>query len=130
VWQAVGYYMIIYLAGLQGISPDVLESASMDGASGMRRFLRIIAPLLMPAFTICLFLSISGALKTFDIIFALYPSNSTVIGVDNINVNIFYDAFRDKHAGLATAKAVLLLATIGIITGIQLVLTKRREVEQ
>jgi raffinose/stachyose/melibiose transport system permease protein len=51
------------------------------------------------------------------------------MGIDNITVNIFYDAFRDKHAGLATAKAILLLFVIAIVTGTQLVLTKRKEVE-
>jgi raffinose/stachyose/melibiose transport system permease protein len=129
VWQGVGYYMIIYLAGLQGIPQDILESASLDGAAGSKKFFKIVLPLLVPAITICLFLSIAGALKTFDIIFALYPSNSTSMGIDNITVNIFYDAFRDKHAGLATAKAILLLFTIAAITGTQLVLTKRKEVE-
>ncbi len=129
VWQGVGYYTVIYLAGLQGIPQDILESAAIDGASAAERFWKITLPLIVPAVTISLFLSISGALKTFDIIFALYPSNSTSMGVDNITVNIFYDAFRDKHAGLATAKAILLLVVIMIITGTQLVLTKRKEVE-
>lgn len=129
VWQGVGYYTVIYLAGLQGIPTDIVESASLDGATGPRRFFSIVLPLLMPAITICLFLSLSGALKTFDIIFALYPSNSTSMGIDNVTVNIFYDAFRDKNAGLATAKAILLLFTIMIITGTQLVLSKRKEVE-
>jgi len=129
VWQGVGYYTVIYLAGLQGIPQDIIESASLDGASGFMRFRKIVMPLLVPAITICLFLSIAGALKTFDIIFALYPSNSTSMGIDNVTVNIFYDAFRDKHAGLATAKAILLLVMIAAITGTQLVLTKRKEVE-
>ena len=129
VWQGVGYYMVIYLAGLQGIPLDIIESASLDGASGMKRFMKIVMPLLVPAITICLFLSIAGALKTFDIIFALYPSNSTSMGIDNITVNIFYDAFRDRHTGLATAKAILLLLVIAAITGTQLALTKRKEVE-
>jgi raffinose/stachyose/melibiose transport system permease protein len=129
VWQGVGYYTVIYLAGLQGIPQDIVESSALDGATGSKRFFKIVLPLLVPAITICLFLSISGALKTFDIIFALYPSNSTAIGIDNITVNIFYDAFRDKHAGLATAKAILLLVAIAAITGTQLVITKRKEVE-
>jgi len=128
-WQGVGYYMVIYLAGLQGIPQDIIESASLDGATGRTRFFRIVLPLLVPAITICLFLSLSGSLKTFDIIFALYPSNSTSMGIDNITVNIFYDAFRDKHAGLATAKAILLLFTIMAVTGAQLAITKRKEVE-
>lgn len=128
-WQGVGYYTVIYLAGLQGVPQEIVESSSIDGARGTGLFFRIILPLLVPAITICLFLSLSGALKTFDIIFALYPSNSTSMGVDNITVNIFYDAFRDKHAGAATAKAILLLFTIMIISGTQLVVTKKQEVQ-
>src|SRR6185436_9267426 len=96
-WQGVGYYTVLYLAGLQNISAEISEVASLDGAFGWRKFRRITLPLLAPAFTICLFLSIAGALKTFDIIFALYPSTSTSLGLDNLVVNIFYDAFRDKH---------------------------------
>jgi raffinose/stachyose/melibiose transport system permease protein len=129
VWQGVGYYAIIYLAGLQSIPQELLESASIDGARGWKRFTGIVLPMLAPSVTICLFLSISGALKTFDIIFALYPGTSTPLGIDNITVNIFYDAFRDQHAGLATAKAVLLMLVIVAVTGAQLLLTKRKEVE-
>jgi raffinose/stachyose/melibiose transport system permease protein len=128
-WQGVGYYTVLYLAGLQNISAEISEVASLDGAAGWRKFRAITLPLLAPAFTICLFLSIAGALKTFDIIFALYPSTSTSLGLDNLVVNIFYDAFRDKHAGAATAKAVLLMLVILGITGIQIRLTKKHEVE-
>jgi raffinose/stachyose/melibiose transport system permease protein len=128
-WQGVGYYTVLYLAGLQNISAEINEVAALDGAHGWRKFRAITLPLLAPAFTICLFLSIAGALKTFDIIFALYPSTSTSLGLDNLVVNIFYDAFRDKHAGAATAKAILLLLVILGITGIQIRLTKKHEVE-
>lgn len=128
-WQGVGYYTVIYLAGLQNVPQEITEVASLDGAHGWSKFTKITLPLLAPAVTICLFLSIAGALKTFDIIFALYPSNSTALGVDNIVVNIFYDAFRDKHAGPATAKAVLLMAVILAITAFQMHLTKKKEVE-
>jgi raffinose/stachyose/melibiose transport system permease protein len=128
-WQGVGYYTVLYLAGLQNISAEISEVASLDGAHGWRKFRDITLPLLAPAFTICLFLSIAGALKTFDIIFALYPSTSTSLGLDNLVVNIFYDAFRDKHAGAATAKAILLLLVILGITAVQIRLTKKHEVE-
>ncbi len=128
-WQGVGYYTIIYLAGLQNVPQELLEASSIDGARAWTNFRKVILPMIFPAITICLFLSTAGALKTFDIIFALYPSNSTAVGVDNVVINIFYDAFRDKHAGAATAKAVLLMAVILIISGIQITLTKKKEVE-
>jgi raffinose/stachyose/melibiose transport system permease protein len=129
VWQGLGYYTIIYLAGLQSISTEIMEVSAIDGIPFFVRLFRIILPLIVPAISVCLFLSLAGSLKTFDIIFALYPSNSTSVGVDNLVVNIYYDAFRDKHASLATAKAILLLITIMGITGLQLYLTKKKEVE-
>lgn len=85
--------------------------------------------MIVPAISVCLFLSLAGSLKTFDIIFALYPSNSTSVGVDNLVVNIYYDAFRDKHASFATAKAIILLFFIMGITGLQLYFTKKKEIE-
>ncbi|MCG8454188.1 MAG: sugar ABC transporter permease [Spirochaetales bacterium] len=128
-WQAMGYYMIIYLAGLQNVPQDILESAAIDGAGGIKRFTGIILPMLVPAITIALFLSISGSLKTFDIIFALYPSTTSTMGVENLTINIYRDAFVDRQAGLATAKAILLMLVIGTITGLQVRATKKREVE-
>ncbi len=127
-WQGLGYYIVVYHAGLQSVPTELIESASIDGASRFRRFVSITFPLLMPAVTICLFVSLAGALKTFDIIFALYPGTSTPLGIDNIVVNIFYEAFRDKLAGQATAKAVLLMFFIMAVTGVQLVVTKRKEI--
>ena len=128
-WQGMGYYMIIYLAGLQNVPQDILESASIDGAGGFLKFSRIVLPMLVPAITIALFLSISGSLKTFDIIFALYPSTTRNMGVENLTINIYRNAFVDRQAGLANAKAILLMLAIGVITGLQLRATKRKEVE-
>ncbi len=128
-WQGMGYYMIIYLAGLQNVPQDILESAAIDGAGGFRRFSKIILPMLVPAFTIALFLSISGSLKTFDIIFALYPSTTRNMGVENLTINIYRNAFVDRQAGMANAKAILLMLAIGLVTGLQLRATKNKEVE-
>ncbi len=128
-WQGMGYYMIIYLAGLQNVPQEMLESASIDGATGFRKFKSIILPMLVPAITIALFLSISGSLKTFDIIFALYPSTTNTMGVENLTINIYRNAFVDRQAGLANAKAIMLLLAIAVITGLQLRATKKKEVE-
>ena len=71
VWQQSGYLMVIYLAGMSTIPTDVLEAASIDGATFRRRLRYITLPLLVPAFTICLFLSISNSLKSFDLVYAM-----------------------------------------------------------
>jgi len=106
VWQQAGYLMVIYLAGLSNIPTDVLEAASIDGARFGGRLRHITLPLLVPAFTISLFLSLSNSLKSFDLVYAMVGPS-----------------------GYATAKAILLFLMIALITGIQLTVSKRREVQ-
>jgi len=129
VWQAAGYYMIVYLAGLQNIPPDVIEAALIDGASPFQRLKNITLPLLMPAFTVCIFLSIANALKCFDLVYAMVGTSGYAVGTVPFVMDIFFDAFARKLAGLATAKATLLFLAILAITGIQLVVMKRKEVQ-
>lgn len=130
VWQGAGYYMIVYLAGLQNIPTDVIEAAKIDGASPIQRFSNITLPLLVPAFTISLFLTIANALKSFDLIYAMTSGSAYTYGTVPLVLDIYFDAFARKQAGLATAKAMLLFVVIFIITGIQLYVLKKKEVEQ
>lgn len=129
-WQGAGYYMIVYLAGLQSIPTDVIEAAKIDGASTWQRFKMITLPLLLPAMTISLFLSIANALKSFDLIYAMIGSTGYATGTVPFVMDIYFDAFAQKQAGLATAKAMILFIVIFIITGIQLFVMKRKEIEQ
>ncbi len=129
VWQQTGYLMVIYLAGMSNIPTDVLEAASIDGARFRARLRHITLPLLIPAFTICLFLSISNSLKCFDLVYAMVGPSGYATGTVPIVMDIFFDAFAKKLAGLATAKAILLFILIFLITGAQLTITKRKEVQ-
>jgi len=129
VWQASGYYMIVYLAGLQNIPPDVIEAATIDGAGPWERLKRITLPLLMPAFTVCIFLSVANALKCFDLVYAMVGTSGYAVGTVPFVMDIFFDAFARKLAGLATAKATLLFLAILLVTGLQLILMKRKEVQ-
>ena len=130
VWQGAGYYMIVYLAGLQNIPTDVVEAAKIDGAGSWQRFKSITLPLLLPAVTISLFLTIANALKNFDMIYAMTSGSAYTFGTVPVVLDIFFDAFARKQAGLATAKAMLLFVLIFAITSIQLYVMKKREVEQ
>lgn len=130
IWQGAGYYMIVYLAGLQNIPPDVVEAAKIDGANSWQRFRNITLPLILPAVTISLFLTIANALKNFDMIYAMTSGSAYTFGTVPVVLDIFFDAFARKQAGLATAKAMLLFALIFAITSIQLYIMKKREVEQ
>jgi raffinose/stachyose/melibiose transport system permease protein len=128
IWQGCGYLMIIYLAGLQTIPMDILEVAEIDGANWRQRLLRVTLPLLMPAITICLFYSLSNSFKCFDVLLALTSGGPGYVTTP-IVLDIYFNAFNNNLFGYATAKAVLLCLIIIIITGIQLFLMKRREVE-
>ncbi len=129
VWQQAGYLMVIYLAGLSNIPSDVLEAASIDGTGYWPRLRRITLPLLVPAFTICLFLSLANSLKSFDLMYAMVGPSGYALGTIPFVMDIYFDAFAKKLAGLATAKALLLFVAIALITGIQLAITKRKEVQ-
>jgi raffinose/stachyose/melibiose transport system permease protein len=129
VWQGCGYYMIVYLAGLQNIPTEIVEAAKIDGASALQRFQYITMPMINPAITISLFLSIANALKSFDLIYAMIGPTGYATGTVPFVMDIYFDAFARKQAGLATAKAMVLFIVIFIITGIQLFTMKRKEIE-
>ena len=128
VWQLSGYMMIVYIAQIQQIPESVKEAARIDGAGNWAMLKKIILPLMMPAFTIGLFLSISNSFKIFDQNLALTqggPYKST----EMIALNIYNSAFGANEFGLAQAKAIIFLIVVAAIGITQLVVTKRKEVE-
>ena len=129
-WQGCGYYMIVYLAGLQNIPPDVIEASRIDGANSLQRFRFITLPLIVPAITISLFLTIANALKSFDLIYAMVGPSGYATSTVPFVLDIYYEAFAQRQAGMATSKALLLFLVILLITGLQLYVMKKREVEQ
>lgn len=127
-WQLVGYLMIIYIAGFTGVPKDVLEAASIDGASGYSIIRRIILPLAVPAIVICIFISVSRSFLTYDINLALTkggPYNSTELAT----YHIVQKAFLSNQYGIGQAEAVVLFAVVAIIALTQSYLLKRLEVE-
>jgi raffinose/stachyose/melibiose transport system permease protein len=128
VWHGLGYIMVIYLAGLQTIPKSLLEASFIDGANSFQRFRNIILPLLMPSITISFFLTLVNSLKTFEIMLGL-TSGGPGAATTSIVLDIYYDAFRGNRFAYATAKAIILLVIIMIITMIQLSVMKKREVE-
>jgi raffinose/stachyose/melibiose transport system permease protein len=128
VWRETGYLMVIYLAGLQSIPTDVHEAALIDGAKAGQKLRYVILPLLVPALTVCLFLSLSNSLKSFDLVYAMVGPSGYALGTMPFVMDIFFDAFAKRLAGLATAKAMLLFFAILLITGFQLTVMKRKEV--
>jgi raffinose/stachyose/melibiose transport system permease protein len=128
VWHSAGYFMVIYLAALQGIPKDLLEAAEIDGAGSYRRFWHVVLPLIRPAMTICLFLAISGGFKGFDLNYALTkggPFGTT----ESLALQIYQDAFSKNYFTYASAKAVLFFIVLASITLIQVAVMKRKEVQ-
>lgn len=127
-WQMAGYTMIIYVAGLQGIPDEMLEAAKVDGANLWQRITKIMFPLLMPAFTICLFMTLSGAFKIYDVNLSLTkggPNNAT----EMFAMNIFNEIFGYGHYGLGQAKAIIFFVVVAVLTLTQVAITKKREVQ-
>ena len=128
-WQLIGYIMIIYIAGLQNVSTDVLEAAKIDGANAWQTLTKVKIPMVMPSITICLFLTISNSFKMFDQNLALTgggPSNKTTMLALDI-YNTFYG--KVGFEGVGQAKAVVFFVIVAGIAMSQLVLTRKNEVE-
>ncbi|GAU76791.1 carbohydrate ABC transporter permease [Fusibacter sp. 3D3] len=127
-WQMSGYMMIIYIAAIQSIPESLIEAAKIDGANGLQRLKFITVPMVMPAFTVGLFLSLSNSFKLFDQNLALTggaPYGST----EMMALNIYQTAFSRNQLGYAQAKAVIFLLAVAAITLTQIYLTKSKEVE-
>jgi raffinose/stachyose/melibiose transport system permease protein len=123
-----GYIMIIYINGIQAMPDDVLEAAKVDGAGFWQTLLKIKFPLIMPSFTICLFLTLSNCFKIFDVNFSLTsggPNNAT----EMMAMNIYNEIFSLGNYGYGQAKAIIFFIAVAIITLIQVTITKKKEVE-
>ena len=129
-WQMIGYMMIIYVAGLHNVPTDLIEAAQIDGATSLQTLFKVKIPMVMPSITICLFLTVSNSFKLFDQNLALTagaPSKKTAMLALDI-YNTFYG--RNGYEGVGQAKAVLFFIVVAVIALGQLVLTRRKEVEQ
>ena len=123
-WQAMGFCMLIYLAGLQGIPGELYEAARMDGASGWQSFRRITIPMLTPiTFFVSIMLTIS-CFKVFDLIYTMTeggPGRATNVLV----MHIYQSAFTAYKFGYASAVAMVLFVMVLVITLIQFRMEKK-----
>ena len=124
-WQQVGYMMIIYIAGIQNISGDLIEAAKIDGANSRQILRNVTIPMVMPSITICTFLTLTNSFKLFDQNLALTngePSKMSEMLALNI-YNTFYG--RTGWEGVGQAKAVVFFILVAIIALAQNKLTRR-----
>ncbi|MFB5673438.1 carbohydrate ABC transporter permease [Paenibacillus terreus] len=128
VWKGAGYYMIIYLAGLQGIPAELSEAASIDGANGWQQFRYVTFPLLAGSLTVCMVLSMISALKIFDQI-AVMTDGGPGFATETLTYIIYKVGFGELRQGFGTALAMVLFVIILIITIIQVKILRKREVQ-
>jgi ABC-type sugar transport system permease subunit len=106
-WRQVGYVMVLYLAGLKSINPQLLEAAHVDGASNWHTFWKIVLPLLTPVTIIVLVISVIDSLRAFDLVSVMTrggPANAS-----SVLANFMYiEAFNNYKMGYGAAIAVIL----------------------
>ena len=123
LWQSIGYFMVIYLAGLQLLPQDPLEAAVIDGCTGIKMISYITIPLMKPTAFVCIFLAITESLNMFPLIMSLTnggPGHAS----ENISLYIYNEAFKSHRMGYASALAVILTIIMTIIAGLQMKLTR------
>jgi raffinose/stachyose/melibiose transport system permease protein len=128
VWQNAGYMMLVYVAGLMGIGRSLIEASQIDGASYWQTLLKLKLPLMVPAFTITLFLTLRRAFMVYDINLSLTrggPYNSTQL----IAMHVYNEAFLNQNLGPGQAKAFTLFAIVAAIAMLQVYILKRKEVD-
>ncbi len=124
IWKRIGYDMVLYLAGLQAIPPQLYEAAEIDGAGRLQRFWFITLPMLTPTTFFIVVISIIGSFQVFDLAFILTsggPGNAT----NTIVMYVYNQAFQFFHMGYAAAVAWVLFTIILIVTLIQWRIQKR-----
>jgi len=131
-WQQIGYMMIIYIAGLNNISGDLIEAAEIDGASPSQILFKIKIPMIMPSITICTFLTLTNGFKMFDQNLSLTggePAKKSQLLALNI-YDTFYARSGPQWKGIGQAKAVIFFLIVVVIALIQLRATTSKEVQQ
>lgn len=127
-WQWVGYWMLIYLAGLQSVPAELYEAAKVDGANAIHRFFNVTIPMLAPAITICVVGITTGSLKVYDLLVA-----STKGGPGRASTSVIYKtyttAINGRQYGYGSAMTVTLVIALLLVALIQVKGLRKKEVQ-
>ncbi len=139
-WQQIGYMMIIYIAGFQSVSEDILEAAKIDGANKRQTLFKVVVPNMMSTITVCTFLTLTNSFKLYDQNLALTAGAPVITGADGtqikmtemlaLNISSSFGKINTWAKGTAQAKAVIFFVMVAAISLIQLKATKSKEVQQ
>jgi len=135
-WQYAGYIMMIYVAAIQTIPDSLIEAAEIDGANYGQRLRHVMIPMIIPAFTVSMFLTLINSFKQFDVNYSL--SNGGPSGMfmgralltnEFLALNIYNTAFKYRQLAQGQAKAIIFFIVITVISLIQVRYNKRKEIE-
>ncbi|HBR34094.1 MAG TPA: sugar ABC transporter permease [Firmicutes bacterium] len=124
MWSGFGYSFLLFLAGLKGISREIIESAMVDGANGRQILLRIVVPILRPVITVVTILTVLGAMQMFPLVVAMTnggPGFSTQVPV----MTIYNECFRSHNYGYASALSTLFGLVLLILSMLQIEAARR-----
>lgn len=128
VWHYIGYNMVIYLAGMQNVPPEIYESADIDGAGPVRKFFSITFPMIMPSVTTNLFINLIGCMKCFEYVYVMTsggPNHAT----ETLATYMYNTSFGQSQPAYGCAISVVLFVLIAIIAVAQVKFTRSKEVE-
>jgi len=135
-WQYAGYIMMIYVAAIQGIPTSLMEAAQIDGANYGQQLRHILFPLVAPAFTVSMFLTLVNSFKQFDVNFALTAGGPSgmfmgraIMTNEFLALNIYQTAFSYRQLAQGQAKAIIFFVVLAVISLIQVRANKKREIE-
>ncbi len=115
IWVGIGYYMVILLAGLTTIPPELYEAAAIDGANRRQNFFFITIPNLKSILIMCVTMDIIGTVKLFDLVFAMTGGGPN--GLTNLPTTMLYnEAFKYNHYGLGSAIGIIILVICLVLT--------------
>lgn len=127
-WEFMGFGMVIFLAGLQAVPPELYEAANIDGTSGWQRFWHVTFPLIAPAVTVNIILTMIGSMKVFDLIFVMTnggPGDAS----ESLAIRLYKEAFTLNHFGYGTSVGIVMSVLILALSVLNLRFLRKREVE-
>ncbi|GII51757.1 sugar ABC transporter permease [Planotetraspora thailandica] len=129
-WQMLGFCVVVYLAGLQGVPRELQEAAAIDGAGRLARFRSVTWPMLAPALTINTVMLLITGFKAYDQIQVITNGGPGTGTTSTMAFQIVQTAFTGNHIGYSSAMAAVMLALVATVSVIVLRLLQRREVTQ
>ncbi|WP_225993113.1 carbohydrate ABC transporter permease [Actinomadura rudentiformis] len=128
-WQMLGFCVVVYLAGLQGVPQDLQEAAAIDGAGPVSRFRHITWPMLAPALTINTVVMLISAFKVYDHVQVITKGGPGTGTTATVAYNVIQTGFVANRQGYASAMAIVMLVIIAVACAVALKILQRREVQ-